>query len=109
MVRVYKSHEIDCAVDVYAPPPPEPGDTFMADVDVRQVILLPNLDVCLSRNRARNRQPRWKDSDLRTDYEDFASVPHATDSECVIDNSNLSVDETVEAIDAVLRGMGGRQ
>jgi hypothetical protein len=103
MVRVYKRHEIDCVIDIYAPPPPGPGDTFMTDLDVCHVILLPSLDVCLARNRARNRQPFLQDADLRTNYEDFASGVRATEPENVIDNGGLTVDETVEVIEAVLQ------
>jgi hypothetical protein len=36
----------------------------MTDLGIRQVILLPSLDVCLARNRARNRRPFLKDSDF---------------------------------------------
>jgi hypothetical protein len=109
MVRVYMRHEIDCVIDIYAPPPPEPGDTFMTDLDICQVILLPRLDVCLARNRARNRQPFLNDEDLRTNFQDFASAIGTTDLDNVIDNGELTVDETVEAIDAVLRARSVRR
>lgn len=86
-----------------APPPPEPDDRFMTDLGIRQVILLPSLDVCLARSRARSRRPFLKDSDLRTNYEDFTSSVRASDRERVIDNGALTVDETVDAMVAVLQ------
>ncbi|MET9023319.1 hypothetical protein ABZV93_25435 [Actinopolymorpha sp. NPDC004070] len=103
MVRIYREHRIDCVVDIYAPPcPPEPGDTSLADFDIRQVILLPSLDVCLERNRLRNRQPILKAEDLRGNYEDFAWCVARFRPAHVIDNSTLTVDETVAAIEAVV-------
>ncbi len=102
MVRVYASYEIDCVIDIYAPPPPDPGEALMTALHIRQVILLPSLDVCLARNRARNRQPFLADEDLRANYEDFASCVSTPELEYVIDNGTLTVDETVDAIDALL-------
>jgi hypothetical protein len=109
MVHVYQRHEIDCVIDIYAPPPPEPDDTFMSDVDVRQVILLPSIDVCLARNRARNRQPFLQDEDLRRNYDDFAAAIGTRDRHNVIDNGVLTVDETVEAIEVVMRARVAHQ
>ncbi|WP_157181023.1 AAA family ATPase [Actinopolymorpha alba] len=104
MVRVYKLHGIDCVVDIYAPPcPPETGDDIMTELGIRRIVLLPSLEVCLARNLARNRNPLLEDSDLRSNYEDFAWCVRRHNPHNVIDNSALTVDETVEAIDAVLR------
>jgi hypothetical protein len=104
MVRVYKHYEIDCVIDIYAPPcPPEPGDTVMTDLNIRRVVLFPSLDVCLARNRARNRQPFLEDSGLKTNYEDFASCVRRYAPENVIDNGALTVNQTIDAIDKLLR------
>ena len=103
MVCVYKHHAIDCVIDIYAPPcPPEPEDTFVTDLDIRRVVLLPSLEVCLARNRARNRRPFLEDRDLESNYEGFAWCVRRHQPANVIDNSTLSVDQTVEAIEEAL-------
>lgn len=107
MARVYKRHEIDCVIDIYAPPgPPEDGDNIMIELGIRRVVLLPTFEVCATRNRARNRQPLLKDDDLRTNYDDFAWCVRRYRPKNVIDSSALTVDETVATIERVLHDPG---
>jgi hypothetical protein len=102
MARVYNKHDIDCMIDVYAPPTltPSAGWTDLtAELKLRRVILFPCIDVCMERNRQRNRLPFLKDEDMRRNYEDFEWCLHQTRPDHVIDNSDLTVEQTVDAIE----------
>lgn len=103
MLRIYKARGIDSVVDIYAPPcHPDPGDTFMTDVGIRRVVLLPSLEVCLERNRRRNRQPLLRDEDLISNYEDFLSCVREGNPDHVVDNGDWSTDDTVEHIESLI-------
>lgn len=105
MARVYKKHAIDCIVDVYAPPMPAPDDPWKdiaTELEIRRVILYPRMDVCMERNRKRNRRPLLSEEDLRGNYEDFEWCLRRVDPHHVIDNSDLTLEETVDAIEAEL-------
>lgn len=101
MVRVYHSHGVDCVIDVYAPPHEgDPWEALIRELGGQRVILLPQLEICLQRNRKRARTPFLEDDDVRGNYADFAECVAEMGSEQVIDNGALSVEETVDAIEA---------
>ena len=107
MARVYEKNDIDCIVDVYAPPTSAPVEGFTdltAELDLRRVILFPSLAVCMERNRRRNRHPLLSDEDMRGNYEDFEWCLRQTAPAHVIDNSNLTLEGTVDAIEGELGG-----
>jgi AAA domain-containing protein len=101
MVRVYHRHKVACIVDVYAPPSPEdPWRELYAELGLRRIVLLPNLETCLERNRIRNRRPLLTDDQLRSNYEDFAWCVEQAKPAHVIDNSELTLEQTVDAVEA---------
>lgn len=107
MARVYKTHDVDCIVDVYAPPiVDDPWRDLVNELGIERAILLPRLAVCQERNRVRNRQPFLGAADLEQNYADFEWCVRAAQPKNVIDNSQLSVEQTVDAIEAQLRERG---
>ena len=105
MARVYQKHGIDCIVDVYAPPTTTPADSWVditAELELRRVILLPSLDVCMERNRQRNRRPLLSDEGMQKNYEDFEWCVRQAKPDHVIDNSDLTLEQTVDAIEVEL-------
>ncbi|GAA2760099.1 hypothetical protein [Actinopolymorpha rutila] len=105
MAQIYEKHDVDCIIDVYAPPTSTPVEGFTditAELDLRRIILFPSLAVCLERNRRRSRRPLVSDEDMRGNYEDFEWCLRQTAPDHVIDNSNLTLEETVDAIEAEL-------
>ncbi len=103
MVRVYRKYSIDCIVDVYAPPWPDSEvDVFVHDQQAIRVILLPTLQTCLERNRLRGNTPLLSD-DLATDnYREFVEGVRPEHRPFVIDNSDLTVAETLGQVETVI-------
>lgn len=103
MAGVYLADGVDCVVDVYAPPGPgDPWEKARGELPLQRVVLLPSFAVCVDRNRKRNRQPFLEEDLLRVNYEDFEWCVRQTRPDHVIDNGRLTVDETVDAIEAEL-------
>lgn len=104
MARVYRAHRIDCMIDLYAPPVnDQQWRDLVAELGLVQVIVMPGLEVCLERNRQRARNPILADEDLRTNYHAFAECVRLTNVDHVIDNSHLSIEQTVDAIEAEIK------
>jgi hypothetical protein len=105
MARVYGRHDIDCIIDVYAPPTSAPAEGWTditAELQLRRVILFPSMEVCMERNRRRDRRPLIGEADMRRNYEDFEWCLRRTRPDHVIDNSDLTLEQTVAAIEAEL-------
>lgn len=101
MAKVYWAHQFDCMIDLYAPPvDDERWHALVSDLGLVRVVLLPSLAVCLERNRLRGREPLLAEDDLRRNYDDVPYCVQISRPDHVIDNSHLTVDETVRAIDA---------
>jgi len=80
MVRVYQCHDIDCVVDIYAPPCPNPsGDDLLVELGIVRIILLPSLERCLERNRLRAREPLLEDGYLTDNYRGFVECVRPID------------------------------
>lgn len=103
MARVYHRHGVDCIIDVYAPPGPEcMWQGLVDELRIHRVTLLPSLDICLERNEKRNRYPGLDEESVRANYEGLEWCVHEYNLPHVIDNGNLTVEETVDAIEATL-------
>jgi len=102
MVRVYQRHDIDCAIDIYAPPCPNPArDAITTELGLTRVILLPSLQSCLESNRRRAREPLLEDEHLADNYSGFAECVSRYQPANVIDNGGMSIDETVDMIESL--------
>ena len=64
-------------------------------------MLLPSFDKVLERNRVRSGSSRLKESTLRIIYDSMIEWRDYPDA-VVIDNSDLTIEETVEALDRCL-------
>ena len=103
MARQYVESGYRCAIDdAVFPDWPEVGygkwQTALAPVQPRLLVLLPSLDRALERNRARSGSSRLKESTVRMIYDmmiEWRDHPDAV----VIDNSDLTIEETVAALD----------
>ncbi|MGI8868294.1 MAG: AAA family ATPase [Mycobacteriales bacterium] len=103
MVRIYRKHSIDCAVDVYAPPWPDSEvDVFLHQLQAIRVILLPTLQTCLERNRARGNLPLLSDELVTDNYREFVEGIRPEHRPFVIDNSDLTLNETVGQVEAII-------
>ena len=72
--------------------------TLLAPIQYKLIVLLPSFEKVLERNGARPGSSRLMESTLRIIYDDmieWREYPGIV----VIDNSDLTVEETVEAID----------
>ena len=104
MAAIYRSYAVDYVVDLYAPPVNDPRwQQQLGELGLRQVVLLPGLEICLERNRRRGRRPFLADADLRRNYADFAECVRNAEPTHVIDNGGLGIEETVDAIEDALR------
>lgn len=103
MVRVYRKYSIDCIVDVYAPPWPDSKvDVFMHEQQAIRVILLPTLQTCLERNRVRDNSPLLSDELVTNNYREFVEGIRPEHRPFMIDNSDLTLDETLDQIEAII-------
>lgn len=106
MVRIYRKYCIDCTVDVYAPPWPDSKvDVFLHQLQAIRVILLPTLETCLERNRARGKLPNLpllSDELVSDNYREFVEGIRPEHRPFVIDNSNLTLNETLGQVEAII-------
>jgi gluconate kinase len=106
MARIYRDHGIDCVVDLYAPPCPDPpADVVRSELDILRIILLPELEVCLARNRKRGNHPLLSDDQLAANYSGFEGCVRAHHPDHVIDNGSMTTAQTVDAIELIIAGV----
>lgn len=101
MARVYRTHDVSCVIDIYAPPGPD--DMWQPHIDtlgLQRVVLLPSFEVCAARNAARTGHDRLGEEHLRSSYDAFAWCVRHTRPDHVLDNSGLGVEETVDVVEA---------
>lgn len=67
-----------------------------------RVILLPSLQTCLDRNRARGNVPLLTDDLVAGNYRGFVEGIGEEHRPFPIDNSHLSPDETVDKVEAII-------
>lgn len=97
--RTYLASGVGCVIDVYAPPyDADPWALLLAELGGHRIILLPRRDICLQRNRNRGRQPALSDELAMKNYDDLAHCVQRADARNVIDNSDLSPDETLREV-----------
>lgn len=93
MLQVYQRHNIDCVIDLYAPPDPDSAaDQVIAELGVTRIILLPSLESCLERHRRRANEPLMEDKLLAENYDDFAYGVSKYQPANVIDNGGMTID-----------------
>jgi hypothetical protein len=73
----------------------------LSPIEINLVVLMPNWDVVLKRNSQRQSDRKLSESTLRAIYDDMVGWRDKNDV-AIIDNSNLTVSETVGEIDRVL-------
>ena len=106
VARKYGEGGYWCAIDdAVFPDWPEVGygkwQAVLAPIQSRLVVLLPSLDRVLERNGIRSDRSRLKESTVRMIYDmmvEWRDCSHAV----VIDNSDLTIEETVAALDGCL-------
>jgi adenylylsulfate kinase-like enzyme len=96
MARRYARDDIDTVISAYEPGPLKPWVQRLAPTEVRAVYLLPPLEVALTRNR--NRETALPDEAVIRNFDEFA-VDETLEKRLVVDNSDMSVDATVQAVD----------
>jgi adenylylsulfate kinase-like enzyme len=104
MARAYIGEGFRCVLDVYAPPMEEPDvwDQQLVDLTVVRVHLLPTLDVCRQRNAQRSGWARLADEALDGNYSGYAWCVDHSSSAHVIDNTELSIEDTVTAVEQIV-------
>lgn len=102
MARVYHRHDVGCIVPVYAPPTHEdPWQHLYDELGLVRIILFPTFEACQQRNRDPRRGHVVAEDDLWENYDGFAWCVNNIKPDCVIDNSNLTLQQTVDAIESV--------
>ena len=106
VAREYVESGYCCAIDdAVFPNWPEVGygrwQAALAPTQHRLIALLPSFDKVLERNRARSGISRLKESTLRIIYDKMIEWRDHSDT-VVIDNSDLSIEGTVEALERCL-------
>lgn len=105
MVQVYRKYSIDCIVDVYAPPwPSSKIDVLLHQLQATRVILLPTLRTCLERNRYRGNVPLLSDEQVADNYRGFVEGIQPEHQPYVIDNSDLTLTETLAQVEIIIAG-----
>lgn len=103
---VARSHLEDgllCVVDAYAPPSEsEEWDRLLSGLDIRKVHLDPSYEECRRRNGHRRGDGRLGEDALRHNFETHPWCLEQRRPTAVIDNTTLSVVETVAEIDRLL-------
>lgn len=108
MARVYYRNRVGCIVPVYAPPTPnDPWQDLYDELGLVRIVLLPTFDACQGRNRDPNRIHVLPDDDLWSNYDGFAWCVNNINPDHVIDNSDLTLQQTVDAIEAELATLDG--
>lgn len=101
--RVYRKYSIDCIVDVYAPPWPDSKvDVFVHELHAIRIILLPTLQTCLERNRVRGTLLLLSDELVTNNYREFVEGIRPEHRPLVIDNTDLTLDETIGQVEAII-------
>ena len=106
IARQYVESGYCCAIDdAVFPNWPEVGhgkwQAALVPIQHRFIVLLPSLDRVLERNRGRSGISRLKESTLRIIYDNMIEWRDYPDA-VVIDNSDLTIEETAEALDRCL-------
>ncbi len=106
VAREYVGSGYCCAIDdAVFPDWPEVGhgkwQAALGPTRHRLIVLLPSFDKVLERNRARSGSSRLKESTVGMIYDMMIEWRDHSDA-VVIDNSDLSIEETVEALDRCL-------
>jgi adenylylsulfate kinase-like enzyme len=104
MARAYLQETIRCVVDAYAPPTQEPDlwDDQLAGLTVTRVHLFPTFDVCRQRNAQRTGNDRLTDEALHGNYSGYAWCIERAPNAYVIDNTSLSIEETVAELERMV-------
>ena len=106
VAREYVESGYCCAIDdAVFPDWPEVGygkwQAVLAPIQHKLIALLPSFDKVLERNRARSGISRLKESTLRIIYDKMIEWRDHSDA-VAIDNSDLTIEETVEALERCL-------
>ena len=104
MARAYLQESIRCVIDVYAPPTQELDvwDHQLAGLTVARVHLFPTFDVCRLRNAQRTGIARLSDEALQGNYSGYAWCIERAPTAHVIDNTSLSIDDTVAELERLI-------
>lgn len=99
MAQAYVDAGMHCVVDVYAPPPTN-SDMWdeLSDGRIIRVDLVPTLEACRQRNSQRSGRARISDEALVKNYETYAWCLERAAGLNLIDNTHLTLDETVERV-----------
>jgi adenylylsulfate kinase-like enzyme len=104
MAHAYVEENIRCVVDVYAPPIQKADiwDRLLAGLAVVRVHLFPGFDTCRERNAQRAGKARLTDEALEGNYSGYAWCVERASHARVIDNTGLTIEDTVVAVERVL-------
>ena len=96
MARRYARDDVDCVISVYEPGPLQPWLRRLAPIEVSVLYLMPAIEVALTRNRAR--EGAMPDEAVARSFDEFL-VDETVDKRLVVDNSDMTLDATVRAVD----------
>lgn len=101
MIRRYREANINCVVDIFAPPSEfEKWSRILKELEYKLIVLLPSIDKAVHRNA--NRELMMKESKIRENHAWFTKWESS--EAVVIDTTNQTIAETVESIEAAIGG-----
>ena len=107
MLHSYQAAGIACVVDAFSPPADfEKWAALLAGIPLQVVVLLPDLDVVLTRNANRSADALLSPQSIRENYswmEAWRAVPSAR----IIDTSQLALEAVVSEIEKAMGGSTG--
>ena len=77
----------------------------LSPIEIKLIVLLPSWNEVSDRNASRPDERRLRDKTLRTIYDDMCGWCEKPNAQ-IIDNSNLTVVQTVSEIDRILKSQG---
>ena len=95
MIKRYYQHNINCILELFAPPSEfEKWKPNLVGINYQLFVLVPDIETVVYRNA--NREPRMKEAKIRENHEWFTAWQ--PDQATVIDSSNQTLEETVALI-----------
>lgn len=101
IMKRYNEFGMNCLLDIFAPPEEfTEWQSQLGDSKYELVVLLPDQEETVARNKARRERSRLKDNKIRQNHDLF--TPWANSSILTIDTTKNTVEDTVNQIKKIL-------